>query len=546
MSTTGMSLRGKLIAMTAATMVALAALFSVLLFNGRGQMMEDRQAMVRSVVEAAHGILAYYDKEARDGRMSVDDAKRAAAAAVGTMRYGQSEYFWIHDLQHTMIMHPIKPELNGKVLDQLKDKSGKLLFTEMNKVVNAQGAGFVDYLWPKPGSGSDEGVAKTSYVMGFQSWGWVIGSGLYVDDVEARFRADAIKLLIWGVAICGFIGISLMLLSSNILRTLGGDPATASAITRRIAAGDLATPVDCDPNDKDSLLANIRTMQETLRTMIASILDNASQVADAAQALLAASEDVAKRSSQQSDAASSMAASVEEMAVSIDQVRENAAEAHAISQTAGSISEQGAAVIHSAASEMRKISDAVQASSKIVEELGQQSDQITSIVNTIREIADQTNLLALNAAIEAARAGEQGRGFAVVADEVRKLAERTSLSTTEIGGMVSKIQHGTHSAVTSMESGVAQVSNGVKLANQAGDSINQIRDGALRVTSVVNGISESIAEQSMAGNDIAQKLETIAQMSEESAHAVRQTAEAARQLQTLSSALHDTVAKFRT
>jgi methyl-accepting chemotaxis protein len=241
-----------------------------------------------------------------------------------------------------------------------------------------------------------------------------------------------------------------------------------------------------------------------------------------------------------------MAASVEEMAVSIDQVRENAAEAHAISQTAGSISEQGAAVIHNAASEMRKISDAVQASSKIVEELGQQSDQITSIVNTIREIADQTNLLALNAAIEAARAGEQGRGFAVVADEVRKLAERTSLSTTEIGGMVSKIQHGTHSAVTSMESGVAQVSNGVKLANQAGDSINQIRDGALRVTSVVNGISESIAEQSMAGNDIAQKLETIAQMSEESAHAVRQTAEAARQLQTLSSALHDTVAKFRT
>lgn len=390
MSAKGMSLRGKLIAMTVTTMVALAAVFSVLLFNSKNQMMDDRQAMVRSVVEAAHGTLAYYDKEAREGRLSVDDAKKSAAAAVGGMRYGQSEYFWIHDLQHTMIMHPIKPELNGKVLDQLKDKSGKLLFTEMNKVVNARGAGFVDYLWPKPGVASDEGVAKTSYVMGFQPWGWVIGSGLYVDDVEARFRADATKLLIWGAAICGFIGISLMLLSSNILRTLGGDPATASAITRRIAAGDLATPVDCDPNDKDSLLANIRSMQETLRSMIASILDNASQVAHAAQALLAASEDVAKRSSQQSDAASSMAASVEEMAVSIDQVKENAAEAHAISQTAGSISEQGAAVIHNAASEMRKISDAVQASSKIVEELGQQSDQITSIVNTIREIADQT------------------------------------------------------------------------------------------------------------------------------------------------------------
>ncbi len=546
MSASGMSLRGKLLAMTVTTMVALAALFSVLLFNGRSQMMDDRQAMVRSVVEAAHSTLAHYEKAAKEGRMSADEARQAAAAAVGAMRYGQSEYLWIHDLQHTMVMHPIKPDLNGKKLDQMQDKSGKLLFAEMNKVVGAQGAGFVDYLWPKPGTGSDDGVAKTSYVMGFQPWGWVVGSGLYVDDVEAKFRADAVKLLIWGVAICGFIGISLMLLSSNILRALGGDPATASAITRRIAGGDLATPVDCDPSDKDSLLANIRSMQETLRAMIASILDNASQVAHAADALMAASDDVAERASRQSDAAASMAASVEEMAVSIDQVKENAAEAHAISQTAGSISEEGAAVIHSAASEMRKISEAVQASSTIVEELGKQSDQITSIVNTIREIADQTNLLALNAAIEAARAGEQGRGFAVVADEVRKLAERTSLSTTEIGGMVSKIQTGTHSAVDSMESGVAQVSNGVKLANQAGDSINQIRDGALRVTRVVNGISDSIAEQAIAGNDIAQKLETIAQMSEESAHAVRQTADAARQLKNLSSALHETVSRFRT
>jgi len=188
----------------------------------------------------------------------------------------------------------------------------------------------------------------------------------------------------------------------------------------------------------------------------------------------------------------------------------------------------------------------VQSSSTIVEDLGRQSDQITSIVNTIKEIADQTNLLALNAAIEAARAGEQGRGFAVVADEVRKLAERTSLSTTEIGGMVAKIQNGTRSAVSSMQAGVVQVSNGVELANQAGDSINRIRDGAERVTHVVNGISDSISEQSSAGNQIAHQLETIAQMSEESAIAVGHTATAARHLHSLSASLHKTVAQFKT
>ena len=153
MSNTGMTLRGKLLAMTATTVIALAVLFSALLINGKSQMLEDREAKVRNLVEATQGILSFYEKASRDGQMSVEDAKKAAAAAIGTMRYDKVEYFWIHDARDaTMIMHPIKPELNGKNLDQLKDKGGKQLFNEMNRVVKASGSGFVDYLWPKPGS----------------------------------------------------------------------------------------------------------------------------------------------------------------------------------------------------------------------------------------------------------------------------------------------------------------------------------------------------------------------------------------------------------
>ena len=540
----GMTLRGKLAAMTIATVGALILLFAVLLISSKNQMLGDRQDKVRNLVEVAHATVAHYEKEARDGKMSLDDAKKAATNALRAMRYDTVEYFWINDLNDLMVMHPIKPELEGKKLDQLKDKNGKFLFVEFNNTVKKQGAGFVDYLWPKPGS--EEGVPKISYVKGFEPWGWVIGSGIYIDDVDAKFRSDAVKLLLWGIAIGGFIAVSLLLVSRNIIRTLGGDPGTASAVVKRIASGDLTTQVDVDAGDQHSLLANIRTMQDTLRGMISTIIGNAQQVSSAANQLLSASEEVADRARQQSDAASSMAASVEEMAVSIDQVTENAAEAHGISEESRSISEEGSTVIHNAANEMRLISEAVQSSSNIVEELGHQSNQITSIVNTIKEIADQTNLLALNAAIEAARAGEQGRGFAVVADEVRKLAERTSLSTTEIGSMVSKIQSGTKSAVSSMQAGVEQVSTGVELANQAGESINRIRDGALRVTVVVNGISDAIREQGVAGNEIARQLETIAQMSEESAIAVRQTADAARQLHTLSDSLHQAVAQFKT
>ncbi|WP_428827579.1 methyl-accepting chemotaxis protein [Azonexus sp. IMCC34842] len=544
MNTEGFTLRGKLVAMTTATIVALIVLFAVLLINGKSQMLGDRKDKVRNLVEVAQTTVGHFEKEAREGRISVEDAKKAALDAVRAMRYDKNEYFWINDMNDLMVMHPIKPDLDGKKLDQLKDKNGKFFFLEFNAMVKSQGSGFVDYLWPKPGS--DEGVPKISFVSGFQPWGWVIGSGIYIDDVDAKFRTDAITLVLWGLGIGGFISISLLLLSRNIIKTLGGDPVVASSITQRIASGDLATPINCEPGDTTSLLANISTMQDTLRSMIGTITGNAEQVASAASQLLHASESVADRARQQSDAASSMAASVEEMSVSIDQVRDNAQEAHSISQESGTISQQGAGIIHGAATEMRKISEAVQSSSEIVEDLGRQSDQITSIVNTIKEIADQTNLLALNAAIEAARAGEQGRGFAVVADEVRKLAERTSLSTTEIATMVSKIQSGTRSAVASMQAGVVQVSNGVELANQAGDSINRIRDGAEQVTRVVNGISDSIREQSTAGSDIAQKLETIAQMSEESAVAVKHTAEAARHLQSLSVSLHQAVAQFKT
>ncbi len=544
MNNAGMKLSSKLVAMTVATAVALCVLFAVLLINEKNQLIADRKEKIRNLIEYAHSQLAFYDQQAAAGKMTKEQAQTLAKEALRTARYDGKEYFWLNDHQPNSVMHPIKPELEGKDMSDVKDPTGKFLYKEFVKVVKADGAGFVDYLWSKPGM--SEPVPKLSYVKGYEPWGWIVGTGIYIDDVDAKFREAAIRFLAWGIGIGGFIAVALALLSRNIIGSLGGDPQYACEITKRIASGDLTTQVDCQGKNDESLLASIGNMQNTLRTTIGSIVSSAEQVSQAADTLLHASEAVAQRASAQSDAASSMAASVEEMAVSIDQVKENAREAHGLSQEAGTISDEGAAIIHRAADEMRKISDAVQSSSSVVEDLGQQSDKITSIVNTIREIADQTNLLALNAAIEAARAGEQGRGFAVVADEVRKLAERTSLSTTEIADMVGRIQAGTRNAVTSMQTGVAQVGNGVDLANEAASAINRIRGGSQRVSEVVNDISGSIREQSATSSQIAGRIEQIAQMSEEAADAVRQTTEAARHLHTLSTSLHQAVAQFKT
>ena len=537
------SLRSRLTALTVATVIGLCVLFIVVLMSEHEQLMTDRKEKVRNLVEVAHATVTHFEKQAASGALDVADAQKAAIEALRAMRYDKNEYFWINDLNDVMVMHPVRGDLDGKKLDQFKDGSGKLLFVEFRDVVKAKGAGFVEYTWAKPGS--DAPVPKVSYVKGSDAWKWVIGTGIYVDDVDVLFKTRALWLLAWGLGIGGFIAISLTLVGRWILRTLGGEPEYASQITRTIAAGDLTSNVVCAPGDTTSVLAGMKTMQQTLRQMIGEIVRGAEQLSSASSQMLTASEEVATQSTHQSEAASSMAAAVEEMTVSIDQVAENAQEAHAITVNSGELSARGTGVIQRAATEMRNISDAVASSSAIIQDLGEQSNQITSIVNTIREIADQTNLLALNAAIEAARAGEHGRGFAVVADEVRKLAERTSLSTTEIASMVDKIQDGTRNAVSSMETGVRQAGTGVALASQAGDSITEIREGAQRVIEVVNSISDAIREQGTVSSEIARNIEQIAQMSEEGARAVHNTAEAARNMQKLSTGLHAAVSRFK-
>jgi methyl-accepting chemotaxis protein len=278
---------------------------------------------------------------------------------------------------------------------------------------------------------------------------------------------------------------------------------------------------------------------------LGNILHNVSQVSDAANKLSASSGEVAISSAQQSEETTAMAATVEELTVSINQVSESAHAAQKICILNGNLSAEGGTIIHNAAAEMMQIANTVRQTSEIIEKLGQQSNQISSVIQVIKDVAEQTNLLALNAAIEAARAGEQGRGFAVVADEVRKLAERTTRATSEISGVINSIQESTRQAVVSMGSAVNKVNGGVDLAQKAGDSINQIKEGSAQVINVVDGISVALVEQNSASNNIASNVEKIAQMSDKNRASTGETANAANHMKQVADSMRLAVNQFK-
>jgi len=528
-----------IIALAAAGLLILAAFW---LSSERNRLLAEKQEMARSLVEASYSIILQSHQMEQSGHMSHAQAQRRAIEIIKTVRYEGGNYLWINDYHPTMVMHPTKPELDGKDLSETRDPDGKALFVAMADTVKAGGAGFVAYRWPKPGFAQP--VPKLSYVKGFEPWGWILGTGIYIDDVDAIWRRSA--MIAAGLTTACLLG--LLIVSASVYRSIFGRLHDMVERIKDVAQGegDLTKRIEAGADDEVAELGRwFNVFMDKLRDILLKVDSNSQSLAAAGQQISGTARQQAEDAESQKERTDQVVTAMQQMASTVQQVSENSNQAATASRKAAEIARQGGKVVEETLSRMRAITQSVGDTAKKVRELGKKSDEIGKIIGVIDDIADQTNLLALNAAIEAARAGEQGRGFAVVADEVRKLAERTSSATKETTAMIRSIQAETRSAVTAMETGTKDVEQGVELTSQAGSSLHDIIQMSEQVGDMITHIATAATQQSAATAEIDGNVEQMAKITASSAQSAQQTTAALQALSGLASNLRQLVGRFR-
>ncbi|MCB0747755.1 MAG: cache domain-containing protein [Ignavibacteriae bacterium] len=590
----------------------------VVLPEVENQWYQNKYDATKNTVEAVYNTLEFYNSKVNDSTYTLEQAQADAAALVKSQRYEGKNYFWINDTDVKIVAHPLRPEREGKDVSSLADANGKKIYVEFVKAVkNSQGEGFVRYDQNKPGS--DKPQPKLSFLKLYKPWGWIIGSGVYLNSVEesvANLRASIYTAIIIALSIAILIGLMLarfiskpiIILSkaaeqvasgnvdvsveiraedeigklghsfnkmtSNIKENImaieekekeankkakeAKDIAEAQGVylsgsvskilneMEKFSNGDLTVSLSVEKDDDiGKLFKGFNYAVKKINNILSEVVELTLSASKSSSEISTSTEEMATGAQEQSSQVTDIAGAVEEMTSNILSTTQNSNIAAQKAKDAGDIANEGGKVVSDTVEGMNAIAEVVESAAKTVNALGKGSDQIGEIIQVIDEIAEQTNLLALNAAIEAARAGEQGRGFAVVADEVRKLAERTSSATKEIAMMIKQIQRDTSEAVQSMNSGTEQVTKGKILADKAGKSLDQIIKQTVEVVEVINQVAIASDEQSTAASVISQNLEGISTATEEASMNIQQIAVSSEHLNKQTQNLAELVSEFK-
>lgn len=530
-----------LILIVAVTM--LLALGVIMLKQIHEDLYQAKAQKTQHVVQTASGILAYYHELESAGTLTREAAQKQALNAVRGLRYDQNDYFWINDLTPVMVMHPANPKLDGQNLSAIRDPDGFAVFNEMVAIAKAKGAGLVNYRWPKPGA--SDPVEKTSYVKLFEPWGWVIGSGVYIDDMQAEFYGQVWKASSIGLAIAVIMALLVFMIARSIARPLR---ETVNAMAN-IASGesDLTRNLDTSGKDEITQLAHhFNAFTAKLRGVIGQLQASATALGQSSSELGNDASQAQQRSQQQSQQMELVATAMNEVTYGVQDVAKNAEQAASEMRDAEAQAQRGQVNIDGSLQQIDTLSCTIDQAVEVIRTLATESTQIGGVLEVIRSIAEQTNLLALNAAIEAARAGEQGRGFAVVADEVRLLAQRTQKSTAEIQAMIERLQNHSEAAVKVIGESSRASQLTIEQAGLAGSSLNAISQALRNLTGLNASIASATLQQAHVVEDINQNVTQAAGLSHNTALAAEQSSVASVRLKDLSEQLNGLLRQFRT
>ncbi|HEX7639635.1 MAG TPA: methyl-accepting chemotaxis protein [Burkholderiaceae bacterium] len=513
-----LSFKRKIGALVGVSVLGLCVFAAVSFVRLRDSIVDGRKAQLVAAVTSARSIAAAYQQMAASGAMPVAEAQKAAEDALRGLRYGaaHADYIYIFTSKGDSVMHPIKKEWVGhNIIGQVKDADG---FDVIQGVVDAanksaDGTGFVMTMFPRPGQTAP--VPKLQYVESVKDWDWVVGSGVYTDDVDAQVLSALYGSLAVAAALLLGIGGIGFLVARSVLNQIGGDPSEALRAMDEVARGDLSASVRTEV--PGSLLAGLAQMIASLRSTVSQLRHATDSIATASGQIAAGNHDLSSRTEQTASNLQQTAASMEELTGTVKQTSDSARKANELASSATDAAARGGQVVSQVVSTM----DEINASSR----------RIGDIIGVIDGIAFQTNILALNAAVEAARAGEHGRGFAVVASEVRSLAQRSAGAAKEIKSLIA--------------ASVERVDSGSQLVAAAGASMTDIVSSVNRVSAIIGEITHAATEQSSGIGQINGAVSQLDQMTQQNAALVEESAAAAESLKAQARRLSDVVEVFR-
>lgn len=533
----------------------------------------EKDIQIRTNVDGAYSIVSYYYSLSQTGVLTVQEAQARAKEITSKMRYGNDGYFWIDDVNYVNVMHGANPQIVGKNRASDTDMNNVLFIKEyIDGAVKNKPEGFYSNFWfPKPNE--TEASQKRGYVKLFEPWGWVICTGIYIDDVEKVVQKQITTIIVINAALVlatfmftyWFSRKKIVQPMENVISKLGEMASSGGDLTQKISIdsndelGQLASVVNSLLDSMRQLIRQIAQTSEQVAAAAEELTANAEQSADATTQVAAIITEVAAGAEKQASVVDATALVVEQVSAGIQQVAANANAVSGEADKATAAANEGDKAVNAAMSQMDRVEKTVSSSAQVVVKLGERSKEIGQIIDTISGIAGQTNLLALNAAIEAARAGEHGRGFAVVAEEVRKLAEQSQEAAKQIANLISEIQAETDNAVVAMSDGNREVKAGADVVNNAGKAFkeivaligevsSQVRDISAAIQQMASGsqqIVSSVRDIDQISQDAAEQTQTVSAATEEQSASMEEIAASSQALARMAEELQGAVRKFR-